>query len=644
MVAASTVAAYSGILGIVALAGAAACAALVSFCKKGGPPKTPAPKRFVWNIRGHRFGHPVLVVIGAFFSMLGLGVAYSWGTLSPFVSDPGFMLSFPPQQTIFCFALALSLLPLSMMAAGPVQRKIGTTATAFISAIMAGIGIMLSALATHIGIMLVTWGLLFGGGVGFGYVTAVVLSSRWFPAQKGLVSGIVVGGFGAGSFVFNLIIKAMCNPHGLPTKGKGTESAIAAWRIRYHSEMLDHVPAMFLVIGALAFALPAVGSLALRPPPPSVQAAAPPPPKEEVDDEETAGETKAEREARLAAKKNAEAQTRTKAVGVAVNAAPGNALGPQQSMKKRHMLAVRAKSFGEASFKRHLGSPGDDVNIGFKPSQMIRTPQFWLLWGMFGFCLLSGMFTIGSYASFITAEGSFACPFDIVGGLAALANAAGRIVWGKIVDLIDYRRVIFIDALLLGTEMFVYALTKDSLAAYTIVTMLIYFSYGGFLGVFPTAAADAFGLKYVSQNYSILFTSTALASILQAVLLTVLLKALKEYRKLFWVMGGGSFIGALLALAYKPPNRGVWFGIWISYNPKAPPKAKPATTPEPATTVVVALSPVSAPAPAPAPVVVPEPAAPEAGGKDESSSSGSSSSESSSAGSSSSSGEEEGPK
>lgn len=48
-----------------------------------------------------------------------------------------------------------------------------------------------------------TIGFLAGAGIGFAYVCPIAALVKWFPKQKGLVSGIAVAGFGFGAYVFS---------------------------------------------------------------------------------------------------------------------------------------------------------------------------------------------------------------------------------------------------------------------------------------------------------------------------------------------------------------------------------------------------------------------------------------------------------
>jgi MFS transporter, OFA family, oxalate/formate antiporter len=48
-----------------------------------------------------------------------------------------------------------------------------------------------------------TVGFLAGAGVGFAYVSPIAALVKWFPANKGLVSGVAVAGFGLGALLFS---------------------------------------------------------------------------------------------------------------------------------------------------------------------------------------------------------------------------------------------------------------------------------------------------------------------------------------------------------------------------------------------------------------------------------------------------------
>jgi OFA family oxalate/formate antiporter-like MFS transporter len=47
-----------------------------------------------------------------------------------------------------------------------------------------------------------TYGVLSGAGIGFGYVAPIAACVKWFPHHRGLITGIAVAGFGGGSMIF----------------------------------------------------------------------------------------------------------------------------------------------------------------------------------------------------------------------------------------------------------------------------------------------------------------------------------------------------------------------------------------------------------------------------------------------------------
>ena len=44
-------------------------------------------------------------------------------------------------------------------------------------------------------------GVIGGIGLGFAYIVPVAVLLKWFPDERGLMTGIAVGGFGAGALV-----------------------------------------------------------------------------------------------------------------------------------------------------------------------------------------------------------------------------------------------------------------------------------------------------------------------------------------------------------------------------------------------------------------------------------------------------------
>jgi MFS family permease len=65
--------------------------------------------------------------------------------------------------------------------------------------------VCLCGVVTSLWSLCLCYGGLFGMGVGLSYTPPLVCGYKHFPQHKGLVSGFVVSGFGAGAFVFNQV-------------------------------------------------------------------------------------------------------------------------------------------------------------------------------------------------------------------------------------------------------------------------------------------------------------------------------------------------------------------------------------------------------------------------------------------------------
>ncbi|KAA3670979.1 uncharacterized protein DEA37_0012364 [Paragonimus westermani] len=88
------------------------------------------------------------------------------------------------------------------------------------------------------------------------YCQKVVYYSQWFPSRTGLVTGIVVAGFGLGPLVFTPIQTELINPDNLQVDNRTRQMT--------DNVVLDRVPNTFLLLGALLFALQFIGMFLLR--------------------------------------------------------------------------------------------------------------------------------------------------------------------------------------------------------------------------------------------------------------------------------------------------------------------------------------------------------------------------------------------
>lgn len=53
---------------------------------------------------------------------------------------------------------------------------------------------------------------MYGAGIGLCYFAPLACGWEWVPERKGMVTGVILGAFGFGAFVFSFIAKAIVNP------------------------------------------------------------------------------------------------------------------------------------------------------------------------------------------------------------------------------------------------------------------------------------------------------------------------------------------------------------------------------------------------------------------------------------------------
>ena len=155
----------------------------------------------------HRWG----VVIAGVVILMCLGVAYSWGVfLIPIDQDMGW------GRAKISFAVSLLLLVFSVFMAvgGFLEKKIGPRQTAGLGGALVGLGWLLASLAQTPLILYLCYGVIAGIGTGLSYMPSISSGIRWFPEKKGLVTGIIVCGFGFGTAFLSPLITRLINLYG----------------------------------------------------------------------------------------------------------------------------------------------------------------------------------------------------------------------------------------------------------------------------------------------------------------------------------------------------------------------------------------------------------------------------------------------
>ncbi|MFC2154033.1 OFA family MFS transporter [Candidatus Altiarchaeota archaeon] len=140
-----------------------------------------------------------IVVVGALIIQMCLGVLYSWSVfLKPLMA----LFEWSKTDASIAYSLSLATFAVVMVFAGFWQDKKGPRLVASVGGVVMGLGFLLASKTTSLTWLYLSYGVLGGAGVGLAYVCPIAACVKWFPDKRGLISGLAVAGFGAGSLVF----------------------------------------------------------------------------------------------------------------------------------------------------------------------------------------------------------------------------------------------------------------------------------------------------------------------------------------------------------------------------------------------------------------------------------------------------------
>ena len=158
-----------------------------------------------------------IILIAGLLINLSIGVLYAWSIIRTVLMDPN-TFNWTSSQASLPFTLAAVAFSFAAFFGGRIQDKIGPRWPVTCGVLLVGLGMIISGLfSTPLGIA-IGFGIITGGGTGLAYSCVLPPALKWFhPSKKGLVSGLVVGGFGISALYFAPIAGALLNNFDLQT-------------------------------------------------------------------------------------------------------------------------------------------------------------------------------------------------------------------------------------------------------------------------------------------------------------------------------------------------------------------------------------------------------------------------------------------
>jgi OFA family oxalate/formate antiporter-like MFS transporter len=148
-----------------------------------------------------------LVLIASILIQTCLGGIYAWSVFAPSLHGD-FGLSMGATQLIF--GICIASFTIAMIFAGRWQEKRGPRLVAAIGGVLFAAGyVIASASGGNLFLLILGIGVVAGAGIGFGYVCPIATCIKWFPKQKGFVTGLAVAGFGGGAVLLSSLASAL---------------------------------------------------------------------------------------------------------------------------------------------------------------------------------------------------------------------------------------------------------------------------------------------------------------------------------------------------------------------------------------------------------------------------------------------------
>lgn len=383
---------------------------------------------------------------------LCLGVLYAWSVIGKALTKEW---HWSAAKANIPYSVACGVFAIMMVVGGRLQDKIGPRIVASVGGVLAGAGMILSSFASPESIlpMVIGFGLLAGSGMGFGYGAATPPAVKWFPPyKKGLITGLVVAGYGCASVYLSPLTTKLLGSYGINRTYMilGVFFLIA---IVLFSQNLKNPPAGYIPPG-----MPAAGSA-------------------------------------------------------------------------RHQAAGYQYDWHE----------------------MLKTPQFYLLWLMFGFGSFAGLMVIGSLAKMAVLQNPQTVLAPIFVAVLAAGNAGGRIAAGFLSDKLGRTRTILLIALGQAIVLFLFRnFTNDLLLAIGSASVGAF--YGANLALFPSTTADYFGTKNLGVNYGLVFTAWGAGGVFGGMVAGKVFDLTQSYYASFMIAAVICLLQAALTFVTKAPR------------------------------------------------------------------------------------------
>ena len=200
----------------------------------------------------------------------------------------------------------------------------------------------------------------------------------------------------------------------------------------------------------------------------------------------------------------------------------------------------------------------------YGPSEVLRTPVFWVMYVMFVMVGAGGLMATAQLAPIAKDFDVGGIPVSILGitlpaltfalSIDRVLNGICRPFFGWVSDNIGRENTMFIAFLAEGIGIWLLYLNASDPLLFVLLSGVVFFAWGEIYSLFPATCTDIYGRTFATTNYGLLYTAKGTASLLVP-LANVLQVATSSWKVVFLVAAALNIVAAVMALVLLKPMR-----------------------------------------------------------------------------------------
>lgn len=150
-----------------------------------------------------------IILVAACVTNLCLGSVYAWSVFAAALTEyfnAELAMSITVADLAIVYTVANSVGPITMISGGWFNDRLGPKKVIALGGVMFGGGMFLAGFAKSIPMLLITYGLIGGLGLGMAYGCTISTSVKYFPDKRGLTGGLTTAAYGLSSVIIPPIV------------------------------------------------------------------------------------------------------------------------------------------------------------------------------------------------------------------------------------------------------------------------------------------------------------------------------------------------------------------------------------------------------------------------------------------------------